>query len=244
MLSRFLFCLSLWLLGTVAQAHAELRLAVAANFADTLEALAADYQASTGDKVTVVRGSSGKLYAQIVQGAPFDIFFSADADRPKALEAKGLIATGSRQPYALGQLVLWPAGPTPEDALKAFAYGRFSIANPRLAPYGKAAMEVLTKLAILDKAQPRLVRGENISQAYQYVYSGNAEAGLLARSQMRNDDDFWEVPTNWYAPIEQQRVVMKNSKLQRAAEQFLAFMQTEAAEARILGAGYRLPGAH
>ena len=224
-------------------AQAELRLAVAANFAETMEALAEDYQASTGDKVSVVRGSSGKLYAQIVQGAPFDIFFSADVDRPKSLEANGLIVAGSRQPYALGQLVLWPAGPNPEESLRQFAYTRFSIANPRLAPYGKAAIEVLTGLEILDKAQSQLVRGENISQAYQYVYSGNAEAGLLARSQMRGGDDYWDIPTDWYDPIEQQRVVLKSSRNQAAAEQFLAFMETEAAKARILSAGYRLPGA-
>ena len=222
--------------------HAQLRLAVAANFAETLTELADDYATTTGVKVTVIRGSSGKLYAQIVQGAPFDIFFSADVDRPKALEASGLIVAGSRQTYALGQLVLWPANGNAEAALRTFGYSRLAIANPRLAPYGKAAIEVLARLGIVDKAQSRLVRGENISQAYQYVFSGNADAGLLSRSQMNGNDEYWVIPASWYTPIEQQRVVIKNSDNKAAAMRFLAFLQTDASRARISAAGYQLPG--
>ena len=237
---RYSICLLAML--CCAHSHAQLRVAVAANFAETLTELAADYSISSGDKVTVIRGSSGKLYAQIVQGAPFDIFFSADVDRPKALEANGLIVTGSRQTYALGQLVLWPASGDAETALRAFAYARFAIANPRLAPYGKSALEVLTRLGVLEKAQSRLVRGENISQAYQYVFSGNADAGLLSRSQMGGNDEYWVIPAGWYTPIEQQRVVIKNSENKAAAMRFLAFMQTQASRARILAAGYQLPG--
>lgn len=232
--------LGLWLVLGAGLVKAELRLAVAANIADTMEAIATDYQQQTGQSLAVIRGSSGKLYAQIVQGAPFDVFFSADVNRPKALASRGLIVEGSRQTYALGRLVLWPAEPSAEQTLRAFNYPRFAIANPRLAPYGRAASEVLTKLGIRP-GKNQLVRGENISQAYQYVHSGNAAAGLLARSQMRVDDRFWELPRSWYQPIEQQRVVLVNSQNRAAAERFLQYLNTPRAQQILRDAGYDLP---
>lgn len=237
---RWLFIAFFTLLGS-APGHAELRIAVAANFATTLEALVADYQANNAVEISLIRGSSGKLYAQIVQGAPFDAFFSADALRPQKLESRGLTLPGSRVTYALGSLVLWPAGPEPESALRAFEYSRFAIANPRLAPYGRAALEVLEKLALPAPMSRRLVKGESIAQAYQYVFSGNAEAGLLARSQMTAEDDFWVVPVHWYGPITQQRVILAHCQYCSEAEQFLLYLQSPAARQIISDAGYQLP---
>ncbi len=218
-----------------------LRVSVASNFADTMRDLINHYVAAGGARPELVIGSSGKLYAQIVQGAPFDLFFSADVARPKALEDAGLTVAGSRRSYALGQLVLWPAAENAEPQLRSFRYRRFAIANPRLAPYGRAAMAVLEKLVVVPAGRSQLVFGENIAQAYQFVYSGNADAGLVAQSQMQPGDDYWIIPSDWYPAIEQQAVILQNSRELAAAKEFMAFIDSDAAAAVIVAAGYRQP---
>ncbi|MCL4165363.1 UNVERIFIED_CONTAM: hypothetical protein GTU68_033289, partial [Idotea baltica] len=153
-----------------------------------MEALAVEFEAESGHEVVVITGSTGKHYAQIKNGAPFDAFFAADSERPKILETELIAVSNTRFTYAIGQLVLWSPDPNLIDsdgtALKTGSFRRLSIANPRLAPYGRAAQEVLENLGLWESAAKRIVRGENISQAMHFVQSGNADLGLLAYSQI------------------------------------------------------------
>ncbi len=222
-----------------------LRIAVAANFAPTLEQLAEAFRRETpaAIPVTLVPGSTGKHYAQIRHGAPFDAFFAADAARPERLEREGRIVPGSRFTYALGCLVLWSPDPDRVDAdgrvLAGDGFRRLAIANPRLAPYGRAAREVLEGLDLWARLQPRLVRGENIAQAFQYVASGNAELGFVACSQViGRAGSRWPPDPARHAPIVQQAVLLRDSPAARA---FLDFVRSPAARARIRAAGYGLP---
>ncbi len=223
---------------------APLRVSVASNFAGTMRDLVSDYTLQSGMPVQLIIGSSGKLYAQIGQGAPFDLFFSADAERPAALEAAQLIVPGSRTSYAYGELVLWPASDSPAQQLETFNYRRFAIANPRLAPYGRAASAVLDRLSVLSNTETTLVMGENIAQTYQFISSGNADAGLVARSQMTPEDHFWPIPSDWYPPIEQQAVILRASRKIDEAKKFMTFIKSDAARAKITAAGYRQAGAN
>ena len=242
MLLNRLFGLLLICVWSGAAVAAPLRIAVAANFAPTLEKLAAHYATLGGVSPELVRGSSGKLYAQIRQGAPFDMFYSADIARPKALEESGFVVDGSRQDYARGRLVLWPVNKDGQRELAAFHYSRFAIANPRLAPYGRAAQDVLRHFKLEKPAVKRLVVGENIAQAYQFVHSKNADAGLLARAQMPpSSTDYWLIPDDWHRPIRQQRVVLTRCDDIEAARAFLAFLQTDIAKQIIRNDGYQLP---
>jgi len=245
---RLLFPLIAVAIGLLsAPAHAgsggNLRIAVAANFAPTLEQLAEDFRRQRPLAVTLVPGSTGKHYAQIRHGAPFDAFFAADAARPERLEQEGRIVPGSRFTYALGCLALWSPDPDRIDAdgrvLAGDGFRRLAIANPRLAPYGRAAREVLEGLGLWSRLQPRLVRGENIAQAFQYVASGNAELGFVARSQVvdRPGSRWLPAPVS-HAPIVQQAVLLRDSEAGRA---FLDFVRSPAARARIRAAGYGLP---
>ena len=225
----------------------EIRVAVAANFAPTLAELAMLFEASTRHKVILIPGSTGKQYAQILHGAPFDAFFSADTERPVSLEGKGLIIAGSRYSYAHGRLVLWSPQQNfileNSDVLTADNFQHLAIANPKLAPYGQAAREVLEHLGQWDRLQAKLVRGENISQAFQFVYSGNAELGFIARSQLissTNDKpgSGWTVPATMHTPIIQQAVQLTDSETTRL---FLEFTRTSSARHVIHGYGYDLP---
>jgi molybdate transport system substrate-binding protein len=226
---------------------AEIRVAVASNFADAVEAISARFEARGGDKVTLIVGSTGKLYAQIRHGAPFDAFFAADADRPRLLEDEGAAVPGSRFTYAVGRLVLWSPSPGYVDpageVLREGDFRYLAIANPKLAPYGRAAQEVLERRGLWQALQGRTVRGENVGQAFQFVRSGNAELGLVAWSQVSRPGEptagsWWEVPQALYAPIEQQAVLLRDDAAARA---FLAFVRGEEGRAIIRTYGYGTP---
>ena len=210
----------------------EIRVAVASNFAQPMREIADRFERHTGHEVVLSTASTGKHYAQIVNGAPFDVFFAADTERPKLLE-QALAVDGSRFTYARGALVLWSpvAGLVDADGgvLGENRFRFLAIANPELAPYGRAAKEVLERRGLWQSLQDRLVRGENIGQAYQFVASGNAELGFVARSQIEQagrsvGGSWWEIPEELYSPIEQQAILIRESPL---ARQFLAFMRQD-----------------
>ena len=225
----------------------EIRIAVASNFRDAMSALATRFEQETEHKVTLIFGSSGKQFAQIRNGAPFDAFFSADSTRPELLERDGLAVPGSRFTYAVGKLVLWsPQADYVDPGGKILKSGDFlhlAIANPALAPYGEAARETLEAMGLWDQLGSRLVRGENMGQAFQFVFSGNAELGLVAWSQLRRNDaaiegSYWLVPARYYSPIEQQAVLLQDTV---AARTFMSFIR-DGDSARIIRAhGYNLP---
>jgi len=226
----------------------ELRIAVASNFLLPLKALSKNFKESTGHKVVVISGSTGKLYAQIKQGAPFDILLAADAIRPELLEKEGIGVPGSRFTYAVGRLVLWSKDsklPLKNDLQvlnhKNFRY--LAIANPKTAPYGKAAEQVLRKKGFWEQIQNRLVRGENISQTFQFVMTGNAEIGFIALSQLRKNQGLgfsWIVPQEWHDPIQQQCILLKRAKTNKAAQQFLNFIKSNRIQKQIESYGYSL----
>lgn len=228
----------------------EVSVAVAANFAAPMERIVPLFEKESGHTVKVSLASTGKLYSQIKGGAPFDVLLAADEATPKRLVQDGLAAGGSRFVYALGKLVLWSAQPDFVDArgavLNKGGFGKLAIANPRLAPYGVAAKETLEKLTMWNAMQGRLLRGEDIAQAYQFVATENAELGFIALSQiMRNgkvsEGSSWLVPAELYKPIRQSAVMLSGAKDQTAAQAFLAFLRSEKAAAVMRGFGYELP---
>ena len=225
----------------------EIRVAAASNFRPAMRVLAKRFEAQSGHKVQLIFGSTGKQYAQIVNGAPFDAFFAADVERPEQLEQEGLAIAGSRYTYALGKLVLWspkaqfvdPAG----KVLESDSFRYLSLASPTLAPYGLAAQQTLESLGLWEKLEPRLVRGENIAQAYQFVSSGTAELGFIAYSQIqnpkrKNKGSYWEVPQSLYTPIEQQAVLLLDTA---AGREFLAFTRSWDGLKIISAHGYSVP---
>jgi len=225
----------------------EIRVAVASNFTDTMKSIARRFEVYTGHKVTLIPGSTGKHYAQIINGAPFDAFFAADSRRPERLEKDGLVLPGNRFTYAVGKLVLWSprAGyvDAEGDVLQHSQFRFLAIANPKLAPYGKAAREVLQARGVWNALKAKTVRGENISQTFQFVSSGNAELGLVAWSQVKQPGhpmtgSWWKVPQALYTPIEQQAVLLKENTAARA---FLSFVKSEKSRALIRSFGYDTP---
>jgi len=233
------------LLFTTGYSFAEdIRVAVASNFSSAMTTLAQRFEADTGHKVTLIPGSTGKHYAQIKHGAPYDVFLAADTKRPEILEQEGLALPGSRFTYAIGKIILWsPIAGIVDSEGKVLEQGAFrylAIANPRLAPYGKAAQQVLQKRGLWGPLKGKIVRGENIGQTFQFVGSGNAEMGFVAYSQLKRPGQsiagsFWEVPESLYDPIEQQAVLLKNNK---AARKFLLFMKSDWARDMIHRFGY------
>ena len=222
-------------------------IAVASNFANTLKDIAALFEQQSSHRVTLVHGSTGKHYAQIRHGAPFEVFFAADVERPRLLEEQGIAQPGSRFTYALGKLVLWSPVEGKVDregrVLIDGDFYRLAIANPGLAPYGRAAEQILRLLGAWDLLQSRIVRGENIGQAYQFVSSGNAQLGFVAYSQLKQSGpviggSYWDVPQSMYAPIEQQAVLLKDND---AAHEFLAFIKSRHAMDIIRAHGYGVP---
>ncbi len=231
----------------------ELRVAVASNFYSTIKVIAEQFELKTTNssgqqhKVILIPGSSGKHYAQIINGAPFDIFFSADTERARLLEQSERAESGTRFTYALGKLILWSSMDNyvdlKGDVLKSKDFRYLAIANPKLAPYGKAAEEVLKSLNIWTDLGGRIVRGENIAQTFQFVSSGNAKLGFVAHSQIKSSDlsisgSFWEVPQSIYRPIEQQAVLLRDSAL---AREFLSFVKSTESLSIIYESGYGLP---
>lgn len=222
-----------------------LQVAVASNFKPAMEVLAQAFEDATGHDLAVSYGSTGKHYAQILNGAPFELFLAADVEHPRRLEAEGMAFSGSRFTYAMGKLVLWSPQPgLGHDGQRLLEEGKFrflAIANPKTAPYGRAAEQALRRLGLWDTLQPRIVRGENIGQAFAHVQSGNAELGFVAWSQLAGraqQGSTWMVPQDHYEPIEQQAVLLKDSDAARA---FLAFLRSEVAVAVIRAHGYSLP---
>lgn len=237
----------IWLVGSSVVGADEIRVAVASNFANTMREISGRFEEQTGHEVILAFASTGKHYAQIKNGAPFDAFFGADTERPERLEKEGLAVAGSRFTYALGTLVLWsPEIGMVDAAGKVLELGGFrflSLANPKLAPYGRAAQEVLKGRALWQSLQPRMVRGENIGQAFQFVISGNAELGFVARSQIDKPGEaiagsWWEIPVDLYSPIAQQAVLLSEST---AARELLAFVRGQEALDILRSYGYRTP---
>lgn len=223
------------------------RIAVASNFTTTIKHIVDRYEDATSDNIVVSLGSTGKIYAQIEHGARFDAFFAADVRRPALLEKNKRIIPGTRFTYARGKIVLWsPAKGYVDNKGKVLAEGTFnrlSIANPKLAPYGKAAQQTLQALQLWQKVKPKLVFGENISQAFQFVMSGNAKLGFVALSQILSLDEkdqgsYWLVDPSMYQPIEQQAVLLTNNQ---TARDFMAFVRGSEASAIIRQAGYDIP---
>lgn len=243
-----LFGVVLLLMHAVPPAQADgLRVAVASNFRLAMSAAALSFEQLSGHQVTLISGSTGKHYAQIVNGAPFDALFAADAERPRRMEAEQRIVPNSRFTYAIGKLVLWSATESLVDSggliLHYGSFDHLAIANPDLAPYGAAARQTLQALGLWEELSPRLVRGENIGQTFQFVSSGNAEIGFVARAQLSiPGSDFsgsaWEPPQALYDPIEQQAVLLRDTPVGR---DFMVFMRGEEARALIRAYGYDVP---
>lgn len=222
----------------------KVRVAVATNFAEVMERLAERFEAVSGNTVLVSAASSGAHYAQIRNGAPFDVFFSADRERPELLEQEGVAIAGTRFTYAVGRLALWSPDPVLVDdageVLEAGDFRYLAIANPELAPYGAAARQLLERRGLWEGIQDRLVRGQDIGQAYAFVYSRSADLGFVALSQIRRPDtaiegSWWLVPESEHEPIEQQAVLLVDMPAARA---FLAFVRSEEATALIESFGY------
>jgi molybdate transport system substrate-binding protein len=229
-----------------------LLVAVASNFLVPGKELASRFQRSSGEELTLSSGSTGKLYAQIVNGAPFSVFLAANAAEPERLEAEGYAVTGSRFTYATGRLALWSSEPdllkTKDGAelIRDGEFTRLAIANPRTAPYGAAAVQTMRALG-LNPSQlgARLVRGENIAQTYQFVATGNVDLGFVAMSQVSSPQrtaggSYWPVPAVLHDPIEQQAVLLSRAADDPRAKAFLAYLRSSEARRLIAAYGYAL----
>ncbi|MHB1083454.1 MAG: molybdate ABC transporter substrate-binding protein [Thiobacillus sp.] len=232
-------------LGAFPALAAQAHVAVASNFAAPMNALAVRFEQETGHTLTLSSGATGKFYAQIKHGAPFDVLLAADAETPARLLREGDAL--QRQPYAIGRLALWSAQPGYIDdsgaVLKQNRFQRLAIANPKLAPYGAAAADVLARLNLTDRVQNKLVTGENIAQTYQFVASGNAELGFVALSQVMHNGTLrsgsvWQVPATLHAPIRQDAVLLRHGANNAAARALLDYLNTPAAIAVIRSYGY------
>jgi molybdate transport system substrate-binding protein len=240
--------LTLALASTLALAD-EVQVAVAANFAGPMKPIAADFEKSSGHKLSVALGATGKFYAQIQNGAPFEVLLSADDATPAKLEKENLAVPGSRFTYAIGKLALWSAKSGFVDGkgnvLRQGKFTHLALANPKTAPYGAAAVETLTRLGLLDALSPKFVQGENIAQAQQFVATGNAELGFVALSQVQENGKLasgsvWIVPENLHTPILQDAVLLTKGKDSAAAKAFLEYLHGKQAEATIRRYGYDL----
>lgn len=238
---------------TVAQADGQLTIGVAANFTRAMQALAGAFEQQRGRPVSLSFASTGTLYAQIINGAPFDAFFAADVERPRKLEEDGAIIEESRFTYAIGQLILWSAAPdlvdSGGDVLQHRDFRHLAIADPKLAPYGEAARQVMVKRGVWDELQSRLVFAQNVNQAYQFITSGNAELGFIALSQVIDPDtggvggSHWPPPQQTYDPVEQQAVILERTEHGELAEAFMAFVRGEQGTEIIGRFGYAVPEA-
>jgi molybdate transport system substrate-binding protein len=243
--SSSLSLLAVVLLADAGEAVAdEVKVAVATNFAGAMEELVERFEAKSGHRVVVSTGSTGGHYALIKNGAPFEAFFAADAERPRMLEADEIAVPGSRFLYAVGRLALWSIRSGYVDAdgkvLETGDFRHLAIANPELAPYGAAARDVLTARGLWAGLQPRLVTGQDIGQAYSFVQTGNAELGFVAWAQLKQQGgaiagSYWLVPESLHRPIEQEAVLLRDVP---AAREFLEFVKSEEARELIVSHGY------
>jgi len=225
---------------------ADTQVAVAANFTEPAKAIAAAFKAKTGHTATLSFGSSGQFYTQMAHGAPYEVFLSADAERPEKAEQEGLSVPGARFTYAVGRLVLYSKTPGLVDAkgavLTSDRFAKLAIADPTAAPYGEAAVETMRRLKVYDALAPKIVKGASIAQAYQYVATGNAELGFVALSQVIDQPggSRWLVPATDHAPIHQQAVLLRTGEKNPAARAFLTFLKSPAAIAIIKRYGYEV----
>jgi molybdate transport system substrate-binding protein len=228
--------LALWVSGVTNLSAQDLTVAAASDLQSVFPAVAAEFQKESGRAVRLTLGSSGNFFAQLQNGAPFDVFFSADIDYPRQLEAMGLTEPGTLHEYAIGRIVLWTRSGSGVDITRGLqalldpAVRRIAIANPAHAPYGRAAVAALQHESAYDKVRGKLVLGENISQAAQFVESGNAEAGIIALSlalapALKNSGAYYEIPSSFHPPIRQAAVVLKASRHKALAKQFVAFLR-------------------
>lgn len=228
--------------GLVVPARAEtVSVAVAANFTDVAEQLAPLFEAATGHELRYSFGATGLLYAQISQGAPFEVFLAADAVRPAQAVAEGLGVEGTIFTYAIGALALYSTVLDVTDGqavLRAGNVDKVAVADPATAPYGRAALEALAAMGLTDVITPKLVTAENITQALQFVESGNAELGFVAASQVIGKPGVWPVPAELYQPIRQDAVLLKAGEANPAASAFIVFLRSDAARAVIGASGY------
>lgn len=245
-------CRSVLLAGLVCIAPAlasDATVAVAANFTAPAKEIAEKFQVASGYHIDLSFGSSGQFYTQIAQGAPFDVFLSADDERPKLAEREGLAVPGSTFTYAVGRLALFSTDPSLIDGqatvLKSGRFSHLAIANPKLAPYGMAAMQCLKGLGLADTVQDKIVTGASIAQTFQFVLSGNAELGFVAYAQVigREGGSRWLVPESLHAPIVQDAVLLMRGRDNAAAKAFIRYLKSDAAAAIIQRYGYALPKA-
>ena len=223
---------------------AQAKIAIAANFAQTAKAIAAQFERDTGHRAVLIFGSTGKLYAQIYSGAPFDVFLAADQVRPQKALAEKLAVSDTQFTYAIGKITLYSQDPqlidgTP-DILSSKRFAKLAIANPQTAPYGAAAIETLRKLGLYNQLKSKIVKGENIAQTYQFVATGNAQLGFVANAQIMNNErgSRWLVPRHLRAPIKQDAVLLKHGANNKAAKAFLHYLKGEKARAIFTKHGY------
>jgi molybdate transport system substrate-binding protein len=243
-LSRRLSVLCLILipgLGSTSAQAEDVHVAVAANFTAAMKEIAADFEKASGHHAVLSFGSTGKLYAQISHGAPFEVFLAADQRRPELLEKEGL--AGGRFTYAIGKLVLWSSDAkrqVGEQALRSGDFQKVAIANPKTAPYGAAAVEVMRNLGLYQQLKPKLVLGDSIAQTHQFVATGNAQMGFVALAQIALDGagSRWPVPDKLYTPIRQDAVLLDKGKHNPAAPALMAYLKSQAARAVIHKYGY------
>ena len=239
--------LSLLVIGS---AHAaEVKVAVAANFAQPMKDIAAEFEKDTRHKINLTQGATGKFYAQITNGAPFEVFLSADDETPGKLVKEGKAIAGTQFTYAIGRLVLWSPDEKLVDqgggVLKTDRFKFLSIANAKVAPYGRAAVQTMQKLGILTVLEPRVVQGESISQTYQFVTSGNAQLGFVALSQVWDSGKVksgsaWIVPEDMHEQLKQDIVLLNTGKDSRAAAELLDYLKSDKARKIIERYGYKL----
>ena len=245
---QFMQAVLLLILAPVSCLAEQALVAVASNFSAPARAIVSAFERETGHSVRLSQGSSGKLYAQILNGAPFDLFLSADSEKPTLLIEAGLAVEDSKRTYAFGALALWASKEgvlINAETLRAGNFFRLAQANPRLAPYGLAAQQVIDRLALTDALAEKQVTGENISQAYQFVTTGNAELGFVALSQVMNRDgpirgSLWRVPQELYDPIAQDAVLLNRGLNNIAAQEFMRFMMSAEANGILANYGYSL----
>ncbi|WP_298010752.1 molybdate ABC transporter substrate-binding protein [uncultured Aquabacterium sp.] len=247
-MKRFLLAAAA-VLATPLHTHAaEVSVAVAANFTVPMQKIAALFEQDTGHKAVLAFGSTGRFYAQIRNGAPFEVLLAADDETPARLEQEALAVPGSRFTYAVGRLVLWSKRAGLVDGQgqvlrRPDAFDKIAVADPKLAPYGAAAIEVMGKLGVLDPLRPKIVQGENIAQTHQFVATQNAALGFVALSQVYVDGRLgegsaWVVPPDLHTPIRQDAVLLKKGHGHAAATALLLFLKGDKARAVIRGHGY------
>jgi molybdate transport system substrate-binding protein len=232
----------------------EIRVAAAADLEFAMKDIAAQFEKQTGTKVDVTYGSSGNFFSQLQNGAPFDLFFSADIDYPRKLEAAGFAEPGTVYEYAIGRIAIWMPADAKVDLVRLgwktlldASVQKIAVANPEHAPYGRAAVAALEKAGIYDQVKGKLVYGESISQAAQFVQSGNAQAGIVAMSLAvspgMKEGQRWEIPVDMHPSIEQAAILLKASKNKTSARAFLEFLKSEGGRATLGKYGFTIPEA-